>query len=476
MIKRIVYILVVVLAIQITCVSVFAEEVKSINELGPSFGWIDDDGKQAVYTKLFPWAQENNIPITSAVISGSLGDSGYITADQMKEMYDSGVVEIASHTQNHKNLSLMSERSVEYELTESKAIIESYGIGVNSIVYPGGSITDDGIKIASKYYDFGFVAGGPVNSTGMHIGNRVNYPPISTYRITRISIDSNMSDTEIDFIKQQIDEACENNGLVVFMSHIGSTGGASGGASSDADLEIYTEIADYIDSKGYGFEHISTILDRFRNSIEVGMWSGEKPENYFVVGADATVKTDGMNGHVIAEKEKYTNSTRPSEYPQNQITSCYISSARYRNEMPEKSNGVLTAYLIGGSGYRLWMPAISNRMYIQIKTSSTDQWKAWVDISENYLNKLSNDAITHKTTPIELKNGINISIVADAENLDELPGDGTLGYLTSYKISSYAANAREEWQPFNDVVKYVRIAKNSYEWGPWYKFEPVLAE
>jgi hypothetical protein len=65
-------------------------------------------------------------------------------------------------------------------------------------------------------------------------------------------------------------------------------------------------------------------------------------------------------------------------------------------------------------------------------------------------------------------------IVTKQPALAALPGDGTMGYLTNYKISTNSANVRQEWQPFDSVTTYIRLAEASNQWGPWYKLEPEL--
>lgn len=449
------------------------EYIENLTELKPSFAWIDDDGREEVYTYLYPWAVENNVPVTSALVTQNLsGVEEHVTYEQMQEMYESGMVTFGSHTRGHVRLSELSSAELEYQIKGSKEDIESYGVPCDIMVYPYGSITDEGLDIVRENYDFGVVAGGATNSAGVHIQNRVNYSPISTYRVTRIAIDSSMDDAEIDFIKEQIDEACENNGLVIFMSHVGH----EMGVGADEDIEIYTEIVEYIRDKGYDIEPVLDVLNRFKNPVEIGRWSSENPDGYFVVGADGTVNMDSINGQVITEVNKYTGATLPDDYPQNQITSTYLSApSAFKEGLPVATRGLLTAYMTGSGGYRIFMPSISPEIYLQIRKSGTNEWKAWVNLNDNYLNKLNNDVITSKTTPYSLPGGINICLISKSENLSELP-EGKLGYMTTYKISTNAANAREEWQPVDSVVKYVRLAESASKWGPWYKFEPVLAE
>lgn len=145
-------------------------------------------------------------------------------------------------------------------------------------------------------------------------------------------------------------------------------------------------------------------------------------------------------------------------------------------DFPVPPRGTLTAYLIGASGYRMYMPAVSTDLYVQIRSSTKDQWNEWVKVNSNVTSMLSNNKIDHSTLPSALPSGVSMCIVTKSASLDILPGDGGMGYLTNYKISTNSANVRQEWQPFDSVTTYIRLADTSSKWGPWYKLEPVLVE
>lgn len=438
----------------------------SVKETKPTFAWIDDDGKPYVYSTLYPWAVEYQVPFTTAVITKM--PAGFITQEQIVEMYQSGLVDVASHTQSHLRLSTVPDEQLGAEIEGSKATIESWGIPCNLMVYPFGDIDQRGIELVKDHYKYGLIAGGPVNSAGIHTGNRVNYPPVSTYHFHRVTIAGDMCREEIDLIKAQIDEACAKNGLVVFMSHISSNGAA--------DLAVYTEIVEYIRSKGYDIEPAEVALDRFSNLVEVGGWTDHDPEGFLVVGADGTVRLDNLNGQLVMPDNSYTNASTPDSYPQNQITTCAITGGSAGAGLPGGSRGTLTACLIGNTGYRMYMPATASDLYVQIRSSTKDQWNGWVKVNSNVTGMLSNDKINHTTLPSALPSGVSMCIVTKAASLEVLPGDGGMGYLTNYKISTNAANVRQEWQPFDSVTTYIRLADASNKWGPWYKLEPVLVE
>ena len=160
---------------------------------------------------------------------------------------------------------------MEKELTESQAAIEAMGISCDLMVYPFGAIADEHVSIVQEHYRYGFLAGGPVKN-GLPVGDRVNFPEIETYQLTRVSLRGDFTEENGGkaYVRKQIDDAIANNGMLVFMTHVGSTDDGNGGYLDPAlDLAIYTETLEYIRSKGYDIEPALTVCDRFQNMVEI---------------------------------------------------------------------------------------------------------------------------------------------------------------------------------------------------------------
>lgn len=416
----------------------------------PMFAWIDDDGKFAVYDKLYSWAVKNQVPFTSAVISGSVDAKGYITSQNIRDMYNSGLVHFANHTANHRVLTNLEIDEIESQIKTAKTYFEMLGVPCDVMVYPSGASNQNVIDITSKHYPLGFAAGGWYTDTC-----RMNYKASAEiYKLERLSISAT---ADIDFIKQQIDLCCSTGGVLIFMSHIGSTSGATGGASADADLMVYQQAIDYIREKGYD---ISNLMDACAR---------------FVSEADApSDETDlGTQDFITAEPNTYLGTTPPSGFPENSVVSNYVVG--YTEGLPGKFRGVLTTYTLSRGAYQIFAPSSQTDLFIRIRSSNEDKWLGWKNVDDNYVIRLSNDVVHAETLPKEIPDQITVCLIAKQEHLDLLP-EKQLGYLTSYRISYSSVNVRQEWQPVNSVVKYVREATTSNEWGPWYKFEPVLVE
>ena len=131
-----------------------------------------DDGYSDFYYNAYPLLKKYNMKATVFVIVSMVGMDGYLTEDMMREMTDSGLVELQSHTMLHTKLDTITGELLRYELAESKSRIESVtGREVYAVCYPNGAYNDEVKSIAAEYYTHGFTTIAPRRSddvTDMH--------------------------------------------------------------------------------------------------------------------------------------------------------------------------------------------------------------------------------------------------------------------------------------------------------------------
>ncbi|MBQ3084876.1 MAG: polysaccharide deacetylase family protein [Clostridia bacterium] len=126
-----------------------------------------DDGYDDNYTELFPILKKYNVKATVFIIIDLLGTEHYMTAEQAKEMSDSGLVSIQSHTMSHAYLSQISEKEMEHELGQSKLeVTRITGKESFAVAYPSGEHNDASLAITAKYYEFGIWMRGTIYKTG----------------------------------------------------------------------------------------------------------------------------------------------------------------------------------------------------------------------------------------------------------------------------------------------------------------------
>lgn len=115
-----------------------------------------DDGYEDNYTQAFPLLKKYNTKATIFVITSLIGKEGYLTAEQIREMSQSGLVSIQSHTVSHSPLALgdKTREDVGYEFGVSKYILEKItGEKVDAVSMPNGSYDKVVIEIAKNYYN-----------------------------------------------------------------------------------------------------------------------------------------------------------------------------------------------------------------------------------------------------------------------------------------------------------------------------------
>ena len=92
---------------------------------------------------------------TESMLHINSGNSHFMSWDQVVEMSNSSIIDIGSHTVTHPILSRLTSQEIDYEVSESKTIIEQkINKTVNSLSYPTGmksSFTDDVVKLVKKH-------------------------------------------------------------------------------------------------------------------------------------------------------------------------------------------------------------------------------------------------------------------------------------------------------------------------------------
>lgn len=90
-------------------------------------------------------------------------DATFCTYKELKEMSDSGYIQVVSHSYSHKNL-LEEDVDLKEELLKSKQLIEEkLDTNVESFVYPFGKYNQKILDITMKYYKYAFRIGNGIS-------------------------------------------------------------------------------------------------------------------------------------------------------------------------------------------------------------------------------------------------------------------------------------------------------------------------
>jgi peptidoglycan/xylan/chitin deacetylase (PgdA/CDA1 family) len=169
---------------------IFFSDLPNVEHISKPILLTFDDGYDDNYTYLFPLLQQYGVKATCFIITGMLGDEYYLTSQQVREMSDSGLVDIQSHTVDHDELETLSREDQEYQVSQSRLdIARITGKLPMVLAYPSGSRNSDTLSLAEQYYGFGIdMNGGTWNTSG------------SRYQVDRIYI--SRYDTLDDFINK----------------------------------------------------------------------------------------------------------------------------------------------------------------------------------------------------------------------------------------------------------------------------------
>jgi peptidoglycan/xylan/chitin deacetylase (PgdA/CDA1 family) len=116
-----------------------------------------DDGYLCNYENAYPLLKKYNIPATFFVSTAYIGTSlqnSHFTWEQAKEMEQSGLIDIQSHSHTHRAMDLLSDLELAYELSLSFSLIEQ-NLGqrdVTVLAYPQFRHTEDTKQFV---YDYG---------------------------------------------------------------------------------------------------------------------------------------------------------------------------------------------------------------------------------------------------------------------------------------------------------------------------------
>lgn len=416
--------------------------------LNPSFVIVDDDGKEEVLSVLKPLLDSYGVKFTSAIITGRVNTSGYLTEHDIIELYNDGV-DIVSHTKTHPNLRPLSNEELDVELGESKSYLENLGIPIKHLMYPYGTVNDKVIRKTKEYYD---------SACGTSSG--INTHPIMTYHLRRLAVGSYspIGDKLEDFIPY-IDEAIQENALCVFMTHIEET--------PQAGISLLTQVIEYVQSKGYDFETYSEAYEKHKNALEQGLYTTSYQNKYNVVGADGSYISKDIAIYTT-DYDAYNYNNIPDDFRDRART---ITLIRDNNSsgFPLNRGGVLTTDRLSTDDVftqQIYEPRGSGKEYIRYWDNG--EWTEFID-------KTGIEVIPSNTVDFSTKLNsfpqfkVSTTYIND-RNASGFPDD-LGGVLTTYNLTSDGTGAYQEWKVRGEYLKYSRHWNVST--GEWRTFRLI---
>jgi peptidoglycan/xylan/chitin deacetylase (PgdA/CDA1 family) len=151
---------------------------------------------------------ENKLQATFYVVSGFTNSTGYMTADQLRDLYQDGN-EIGGHTLSHNKVTDVRGEELKLEICKDRSNLEAYGFKVTSFAYPHGFYDDESRQAVMDcgYGNARGVSGGPEA-----------IPPADRYVLRAMPYI--VSDTRLPKMQRYVTEV-ENagGGWVIFVFH-----------------------------------------------------------------------------------------------------------------------------------------------------------------------------------------------------------------------------------------------------------------
>jgi peptidoglycan/xylan/chitin deacetylase (PgdA/CDA1 family) len=166
-----------------------------------------DDGYQSVYDNALPVLQSLGIKSTQFIITGNTDtDPFFMTSAELLAMYNLGH-ELGSHSVSHPDLTTLTPAELDYQLSASKAFLETLTGGtVEDFAYPFGIYNDTVVAAVRQHYLAARCSVAGINSrTGFN-----------EYLVKAQAV---VDTTTPDEVQGWIDDAIANNYWLVIMYH-----------------------------------------------------------------------------------------------------------------------------------------------------------------------------------------------------------------------------------------------------------------
>lgn len=421
---------------------VFNNKIKS-KSIKSAAVFIDDDGRREVLTKLKPIFEEENVPLTLSIISGSVGKPDFINKTELLDLQEKGW-EIASHTVTHPNLQSAGNTQKRNELLESKEQLEGMGFDVNHIVYPFGA---DDLVTRNAAREAGY-------KSGTKTTKGINTSPVSRYSLNRVALGAYyaVGENTLEYYKSQVDEALEKDGLVIFTTHAWTE------THDETQNGYVSDLINYCKNLNMPIMTLNDAMNHFDNIVD----AGELNKNTRI-SADGSFRS--LDVPALFSNDPVDFYKPANKYELNKVTTQQISHQN-SDGFPTGTAGTLITSVIRAYdwAYQLYNPIFNNSVYKRV-------WKSngWTDFQKitanelNFVDVLNGISSTHQMSDLP-ENKITYA----TNNIAGGTGypNNNAGMVTAFNFRGNGW-AHEFFKEFNNNKYHIRSTNSSGNFSTW---------
>ncbi|WP_394139551.1 polysaccharide deacetylase family protein [Cytobacillus oceanisediminis] len=430
----------------------------------PMITILDDDGRTDVLTKWLPILQEKTFKMDIAVITGWVGNTNYMTWEQLEDLKTNYNVDLVNHTHTHPALGdLATEAEVRQQFKDSTDILKARGHSYDVMVYPFGSQSATVRQVAREYC-----------RAGIYIQGGVAYPPLNTFKLPRqILMPETGSMDTVESYTAYIDEAVANNGWIIFMSH---------SQYAPFDGTKIRAIIDYANSAGIEWVHVKEGLERIGNLIDVGDYDARTTgSEYTVLDANGVLHSKTNSIDFTVSQSGYGTFGKPiTDFPISKKTVEIVLNSGATG-FPNNKGGILETFR-GASdsfSYQTYKIYDSNSIYKRRWNTTTSIWNAFellmtqteFDKQNMYVVK---NLINQYTADTPITDFPANKITTFAVNTSGATGfpNNTAGLVTTYNVMGNGWH-RQEYRKYLSNEVWSRHVDGTGAWTAWVKISAV---
>ena len=250
--------------------------VKGENVTTGAISIVFDDNYGNQLTNAWTLMEERGFIGTFYILTSTVNTPGYMSYAALQTL-QAGGNEIASHSVNHNSFTNLTDQQIRNECTNSKTILEEYNLVIKNIAYPNG-VTDSRVdSIVDDYYDSGRTA---------YISPYFVELPNTQFRLPGFSEED--QGTEIDLLKNMIDQVSSTNSWSIFLFHNILPGDHS--SPYTTSQEDFEDFLDYVLLKELPTITISQGLDAITLTMDTNIGTSSPLSGDYTLGSEVVIE------------------------------------------------------------------------------------------------------------------------------------------------------------------------------------------